>query len=134
MFIALNPSTADETKDDPTLMRCIRFAQAWGYGGLIMANLFGFRATKPKHLFGAKDPIGPENDKWLARLSKESKLIVGAWGNKGSVLGRGEAVIKMFRNLYILRFTKSGHPVHPLYQPRSARPIKIARGRSRIGD
>jgi len=47
MFIGLNPSTADETSDDPTLTRCINYAKYWGFGGVCMANLFAFRATKP---------------------------------------------------------------------------------------
>jgi len=125
MFIALNPSTADETEDDPTIRRCIGFARAWGFGGLIVANLFGFRATKPKDLLVAKDPIGPRNDYWLHKLSKEARIIIGAWGNGGSHLGRGENIMKNFKNLYALKLTQSGYPVHPLYQPRSSRPIKL---------
>lgn len=60
-FIGLNPSTADETRDDPTIRRCIGFAKLWGYGALCMTNLFAFRATKPRDMRQAADPIGPEN-------------------------------------------------------------------------
>ena len=125
MFIGLNPSTADETEDDPTIRRCIGFARSWGYGGLIMANLFGFRATQPKDLMLAKDPIGPRNNRWLHSLSNEARIIIGAWGNGGSFLGRGENIMSKFKNLYVLKRTLSGHPVHPLYQPRSAMPEKL---------
>lgn len=83
MFIGLNPSTADEVEDDPTIRRCIGFANSWGYGGIVVANLFGFRATDPTALQKATDPIGPENDEWLYRLADEAALVVGAWGNGG---------------------------------------------------
>ena len=62
MIIGLNPSTADETKDDPTITRCINFAKSWGYGGVCMANLFAYRATEPTVMKGSTDPVGTEND------------------------------------------------------------------------
>ena len=62
LFIGLNPSTADEKSDDPTIRRCLGFARSWGYGGLIVANLFAYRATAPSALREARDPIGPLND------------------------------------------------------------------------
>ena len=65
MFVGLNPSTADETADDPTLTRCVNFAKSWGYGGVCMANLFAFRATQPTDMMVASDPIGSDNNKWL---------------------------------------------------------------------
>ncbi len=61
MFIGLNPSTADETADDPTIRRCVSFAKAWGFGGLCMANLFAYRATNPADMLMQADPIGPDN-------------------------------------------------------------------------
>lgn len=78
MFIGLNPSTADESDDDPTLIRCIRYAKSWGYGGICMANLFAFRATDPKVMLSAKDPVGADNDRWLLELSQSSGLVVAA--------------------------------------------------------
>ena len=86
MFIGLNPSTADETEDDPTIRRCINYAKDWGYGGLCMVNLFAFRATEPNDMKNAIDPIGPENDEWLKNLSKDAGVIIGAWGNHGEFL------------------------------------------------
>ena len=65
MIIGLNPSTADEKENDPTIVRCINFAKSWGYGGVCVANLFAFRATLPIEMMASKDPIGKENDVWL---------------------------------------------------------------------
>ena len=80
LFVGLNPSTADETNDDPTIRRCIAFAREWGYARLHMANLFAFRATEPRDMMNASDPIGPENDKHLLTLANDSILTVAAWG------------------------------------------------------
>ncbi|MDA8965892.1 DUF1643 domain-containing protein, partial [Pseudomonadales bacterium] len=72
LFLGLNPSTADETENDPTITRCIDFAKQLGFGGLCMANLFAFRATQPKDLKQAKDPVGDANDKWLSKLHRDA--------------------------------------------------------------
>src|SRR5438309_1547537 len=61
MFIMLNPSTADAKVDDRTIKRCMAYARAWGYGKLYVGNLFAFRATKPKNMKAASDPVGPNN-------------------------------------------------------------------------
>lgn len=122
MFIGLNPSTADETTNDPTVRRCIRFAKDWGYGGMIMSNIFAYRATQPKDMKAASDPIGPKNDEWLVKLSGEASIIVGAWGNHGSFMGRGDDVIKLISNIHYLKLNKSGSPSHPLYLPASLKP------------
>src|SRR5579885_3397338 len=81
VFVMLNPSTADATLDDPTIRRCRGFAKAWGCNGLVVANLFAYRATNPKELKLADDPIGPDNDKILRELAKEHYDIVCAWGS-----------------------------------------------------
>lgn len=62
MIIGLNPSTADETKNDSTITKCINFAKSWDYGGLCMANLFAYRATKPSDMIASNDPVGTDND------------------------------------------------------------------------
>src|SRR4029077_5114543 len=72
LFVMLNPSTADETTDDPTIRRCIGFARTWGFGSLAGANLFAFRTLKPRQLRPASEPIGAGNDDWLVRLNQES--------------------------------------------------------------
>jgi hypothetical protein len=124
MFIGLNPSTADETKDDPTIKRCIAFAKAWGYGSLIMANLFAWRATDPDEMQLAADPVGPQNDWYLAHLSSKANLIVAAWGTRGAFMGRDQQVRGAVPGLHHLRLTKEGHPGHPLYLRSNLRPVR----------
>ena len=116
LFIGLNPSTADEKKDDPTICRCINYAQSWGYGGLQVANLFAYRATKPTKLRYVENPVGDDNDQQLIKLSKMADLTVAAWGNEGALFNRDKQVIKLIPNLMCLKINKSGQPAHPLYQ------------------
>ena len=123
LFIGLNPSTADEIKDDPTNRRCKRYAQDWGFGGYIMSNIFAYRSTNPKILKEIKDPIGPDNNYWLQKLDKEAILTIGAWGNHGKLLNREEEIINLIDNLYCLKITKEGHPSHPLYLSNKLKPI-----------
>lgn len=115
MFIGLNPSTADETKDDPTIRRCIRFAKDWGYSGLLMLNAFAFRATDPKVMKAAADPIGPGNDEALSYRRTQASLIIAAWGAH-CPREREIAVCRAIgAPVYCLGRTKAGHPAHPLY-------------------
>ncbi len=116
LFIGLNPSTADEKKDDPTIRRCINYAQSWGYGGLQVANLFAYRATKPTKLRYVENPVGDDNDQQLIKLSKMADLTVAAWGNEGVLFNRDKQVIKLIPNLMCLKINKSGQPAHHLYQ------------------
>ena len=125
MFIGLNPSTADETTDDPTLIRCMNFAKAWGYGGVCMANLFAYRATDPAEMKAVEKPIGSQNNKWLKLLAEDAGLIVGAWGNDGAFLGRSEQVKKRLPDMQCLKMNKSGEPAHPLYQRADVIPVKM---------
>lgn len=122
LFIGLNPSTADETQDDPTIRRCIRFAKDWGYDALVMANLFAFRATNPKHLKTANDPVGPDNDYHLGRLHDDASLTIAAWGAHGNFVHRADDVCQLLDKLHCLGLTKSGEPRHPLYMPANTRP------------
>ena len=126
LFIGLNPSTADEVQDDPTIRRCIRYAQDWGYGGYIMGNIFGYRSTDPKKLKTVNDPIGSDNNYWLKKLHKEAELTIGAWGNHGKLLDRGEEIVNLIDNLYCLKITKEGQPSHPLYLPSKLKPINFS--------
>ena len=126
----LNPSTADETTDDPTIRRCIGFARAWGFGSLAVGNLFAFRATKPGDLRTCVKPIGAANDDWLVRLNQESALTVAAWGNHGDYLDRSHSVRTILSDLHVLRLTKHGEPQHPLYVPRDAVPLRWSQAKS----
>ena len=126
MFIGLNPSTADETEDDPTIRRCINYAKDWGYGGLCMGNLFAFRATDPNEMMSSEEPVGSENDDWLVKLSKNAGTVIAVWGNSGSYLDRSKLVVDIVPNLMCLKVNKTGEPAHPLYQPKSAKPVKMS--------
>lgn len=127
MFIGLNPSTADETEDDPTIRRCIGFARGWGYGGICMLNLFAFRATQPQDLRAAPHPIGPGNDDRLLLRAGCSGIIIAAWGIHGVLQRRNRTVLKLFAKhdlwMHCLGVTKQGHPRHPLYLRRDTKAI-----------
>lgn len=129
MFVGLNPSTADETKNDPTVTRCINYAKAWGYGSLWMLNIFAFRATDPmvmKSMQGAA--VGPRNDEFLVAAGRGAGVVVAAWGTHGTFRGREPEVRRLFAGagvkLSYLRLTQGGHPSHPLYLPRSLEPVE----------
>ena len=115
LFIGLNPSAADHRVDDPTLRRCIRFAMAWGFGQVTVANLFAFRTPSPRALRHARDPIGPRNDAWLLRLIGDAEEVVVAWGNHGSYLARDRAALAMLERPKCLGVSRRGSPKHPLY-------------------
>ncbi len=124
-FVCLNPSTADEYTNDPTVTRCINFANGWGYGTFYMLNLFAFRATDPKDMKAAADPVGKLNDSWIKGITDECHLTVAAWGNHGAYLGRDKEVRKLFNNLYCLKITKSNQPYHPLYLRADLQPFLL---------
>ena len=126
LFIGLNPSTANEKIDDPTIRRCINYAQNWGYGSLLMVNLFAYRATLPSELKNVKNPIGNDNDLHILELSKKADLAVAAWGNEGTLLNRDKEVKKILPNLMCLKINKSGQPAHPLYQKKDLKLIKYS--------
>ena len=126
LFIGLNPSTANEKIDDPTIRRCINYAQNWGYGSLLMVNLFAYRATMPSELKNVKNPIGNDNDLHIIELSKKADLAVAAWGNEGTLLNRDKEVKKLIPNLMCLKINKSGQPAHPLYQKKDLKLIKYS--------
>lgn len=115
-FIALNPSTADESADDPTIRRMMGFARGWGYGGLVVGNLYAYRATKPADLWKAPDPIGPDNDGHLAQIAAGCERIVAAWGANARP-DRIAAALALpgMNRLTALALTNNGQPRHPLY-------------------
>lgn len=116
-FIGLNPSTADENEDDPTIRRCIAFAKSWGFGGIAMLNLFAFRATDPAVMKSAPQAVGEWNDECLKRVTSVCGQTIACWGTHGAFLHRGALVRSMLfrRNLCHLGLSKDGHPKHPLY-------------------
>ena len=123
LFIGLNPSIADENIDDSTITRCINFAKDWGYGTLLMANLFAFRSTYPKEIYLIDDPIGKDNDHYILECVKQSDLIIACWGNNGTYMDREKIIKELVPNLYCLQKNKNGTPHHPLRLPRDINPI-----------
>lgn len=121
-FIGLNPSTADELVDDPTIRRCVGFAKAWGYGRLVMLNLFAFRSTDPKQLRFTKDPVGPLNDHYLDQYCREVEKIIAAWGSNGGLYFRGRHLWEKYPQMLVLGWTTGHHPKHPLYIPMDTQP------------
>ncbi|PCJ63084.1 MAG: hypothetical protein COA79_02570 [Planctomycetota bacterium] len=124
-FIGLNPSTADETKNNPTIKRCISFSKEWGFGGVYVINLFAYRATFPKDLLAYPEPIGSRNISWIKKICEKCSMVIGAWGNDGSHLNQSEKVIQLIPNMFCLNVNKSGHPAHPLYQKSTVKPKKL---------
>ena len=130
-FLMLNPSTADEFKLDPSCTRARNYAERWGYGGLIVTNIFGWRATDPKVMRSVKDPVGRGNNAAIVRAAKEAAIVVCAWGSHGEHRGRGAEVLHLLGQNRIepnaLRVTAGGHPSHPLYLPASLNPVPLIR-------
>lgn len=124
LFVMLNPSTATELRNDPTIERCERRARAMGFGGVMIANLFAFRATQPADLKRAADPVGPLNDAVVQQWHALSGKTVAAWGVHGAHLNRAETFTDLLPGpLFHLGLTKAGHPRHPLYVSYTIKPI-----------
>lgn len=125
-FIGLNPSTADEFQDDPTIRRCRGFAKLWNFGGIVMTNLFAFRATDPEVMKQQIDPVGIDNDKILLEVAVDSGRTIACWGVHGAHRYRAKKVKELFlehglaSTLQCFGLTKDGHPPHPLYLPKNS--------------
>ena len=126
MFVMLNPSTATELANDPTVERCERRARRLGYGAFRVTNIFAWRATDPRDLKAAPEPVGAQNDAALLEGAAWADAIIAAWGVHGAHRGRGLEVAEMLARcgtpLFHLGLSKEGHPRHPLYLPYSALP------------
>ena len=122
MFIGLNPSTANEGKNDPTIRRVIQFANNWGYGGVYMMNLFAYITAYPIELKKCNDPIGMNN--WhLNDISKKCKDVLFCWGNFKEAKERGNEISNWFTFAYCLGKNANGTPKHPLYIKSDTKPI-----------
>lgn len=130
-FCCLNPSTADETVDDPTIRRCIGFARAWGYGSMVMVNLFAIRATDPKVMLGTDAPVGPDNDAHLISHALKAALFICGWAAHGGHRDRANVVIRRIRThtgatlLRLGDLTEGGFPRHPLYLRANLTPVPL---------
>lgn len=123
MFIGLNPSTASEDLDDPTIRRVKRFAADWGYGGVYMTNLFGIVSPDPSILIESGLDIIGDNDRWLIDISGKCEAILFAWGAFQEAEDRAKRVVAMFEDAICLGVNKNGSPKHPLYIPASTKPV-----------
>ena len=123
MFLGLNPSTADEINNDPTVTRCINYSKSWGYGGMYMMNIFAFRTTYPIELKKTNDPVGKNNDYWIQKIYNNAHKCVGVWGNDGEFKNRFEVIFKLIPKLYCLKINNSGQPAHPLYLRSDLKPF-----------
>lgn len=120
VFVMLNPSTADEVENDPTVERCQRRAQSMGFGGLIVVNIFALRSTDPRALYEPTiDPVGAENDAAIRRAVQEGGMVVCAWGKHGHLKLRGREVLNLILSEgatpFALKVNSDGTPAHPLY-------------------
>ena len=147
-FVCLNPSTATELIDDPTVRRVKRFAADWGYGGVVMTNLFAWRSTDPAALKVVPEPVGERgifitvgglefdnrNDFWLYTMSRKCALTVAAWGTHGALLYRGAKVKQMLCGMKCLALTAGGFPKHPLYVRADAQLVDFGRQREPVAE
>lgn len=140
MFLMMNPSTATEHVDDPTVRKCRVMANSWGYNSLIIANIMAYRATNPKDLLTVNDPVGPYNLKTIEYLLNgqmltggipmggifnKNPLLICAWGRIPAKLSYAEEdAMRRIKNHspHILRLNKDGKPWHPLYLPNDTIP------------
>jgi hypothetical protein len=126
VWVMLNPSTADASRDDATIRRCIGFSMNWGFGGIEVYNLFAFRATNPAALLEAKDPVGEKNDEYLKAIPIEREIIC-AWGALPKGFGQQRLVLReknvlmmlTGRKMRCLGYTQNGYPRHPVRLPYS---------------
>ncbi len=128
-FLMLNPSTADEAKLDPSCTRARGYAERWGFGGLIVTNIFAWRATDPGEMKSVRDPVGRGNDAAILRAAREAAIVVCAWGNHGAHRERASRVLEFLEsNSVELNYLKingaTGQPAHPLYLPGTLEPLR----------
>lgn len=129
-WVMLNPSTADASKEDPTIRKCIGFARRWGFGAIAIVNIFALRSTDPRALYADPAPVGELNDAAILEGAGRARLIVAAWGVHGAHRGRAAQVLDLLklgaeRVVHCLGVTKDGHPKHPLYLPYELEPERL---------
>ena len=128
LFIMLNPSTATEVQNDPTVERCERRSRALGFGAFRVTNIFAFRATDPRVMRAADDPVGPDNDTTILDGVAWADRVLCAWGNHGLHLNRGAEVTALLRargaGLEHLGLTGQHQPRHPLYVSYDQQPVR----------
>lgn len=126
VFLLFNPSTADGTNDDATIRKCMGFASRWGYGEMVVINLFAYRSRNPDSLHYVDDPIGPKNDAWIGTVLADADVLVCAWGCEQHMRSKESqqrvtsvllGVVHRWQpklRIRCLGLTKGGAPRHPL--------------------
>lgn len=129
-FIGLNPSTADERVNDPTVKRCIERSKRMGYTRFLMTNLFPLRSTDPKGLDGREQEHAAENLDAIITAASAASIVICAWGSAHpAAKARGKVIVEHLTangngdKLHALRINKDGSPAHPLYLPYSLQPV-----------
>lgn len=127
-WIGLNPSTADDAQDDPTIRRCKAFTKSFGYNRMCMTNLFGYRATDPDEMMRQERAVGGDNLKWIVEVGRGAAIIIAAWGTKGDFRHQDKVVLSQLKHrvekpVHCLRITDGGFPEHPLYLPKTLKPV-----------
>lgn len=125
LFIGLNPSTANDIKDDPTVRRLVGLAKSWRFGGLFVGNLFSLVTPNPTELFlsSCVEQMNGPNDAAIKRMRELSTFAMVGWGNEGQYAGKKpEAVLSLLGEpVYCIKTNKTGEPIHPLYSPLSSK-------------
>ena len=120
LFIGLNPSTANELQSDPTIRRCIGFAQNWDYGGIYFCNLYSYVSTDPR-LLSSEEALHRANIPAITMATSLSVLTVAAWGDGVELVENGKSVArhitKIIEPSLCFGLTQKGNPKHPLYLP-----------------
>lgn len=120
LFIGLNPSRGDETYNDPTIIRCCKFAQDWGYGGIYFGNLYSFRTPLPSELIkNIETAKNADTDRHLIHMINDAKIVVAAWGRWSFIEDRSDQVLSIIPEPFCMGTNQDGSPKHPLYLSKS---------------
>ena len=130
-YLMLNPSTADEVEPDPTIRKCMGFAERLGCGRIEVTNLYALRSTDPKGLWSHADPVGPDNERWIVETARKAEIVIAAWGNHGKRNRRCDYAFALLKKLgkpvhHLGPFTKEGQPNHPLMLPYSTPLMRLS--------
>lgn len=122
LFIGLNPSLASDKRDDPTIRRLTDYGMNWGFGKMVVVNLFSLISPFPRDLLKHSKPIGKRTDEFIIKESKIADSTVVMWGNKGNFFDRANRVLSLLNDPLCFGKNKSGMPSHPLYLPKKIIP------------
>ena len=137
VFTGLNPSTADDKVDDPTLKKMFGYAQRFSCNALLLINIADYRATNPQDMaaqgFAAKslDMTGAVRAA-LAVVATSFRMrpmgpVIACWGHPPKAVQplagemfdilKGAALLPRLQSFGV---TAHGWPSHPLYLSKGA--------------